>query len=214
MSLSMGEIEMMTVQHLQRALASEKLTHMSSILKYRYGIDVSPDISNSDDSYALVLRDVSVAADMRVSYSSEGIIKTWTELEAQFIMTTFIGAFPTHNWYSMMANEYGNANISINMFRGTGENSSSPHRAWISDAKELRNRLAREKIDHICSILACKYGLELTIRRVGDNREISLTNIEEPYQARYCYSADRLLECNVEQETSMLQRYFIRRYGS
>ncbi|QSO48494.1 hypothetical protein [Alicyclobacillus mengziensis] len=206
-----------TMQQLQHDWAGEKLSHIASILDYRYGIDVTCAMSKADDDYSLVLKDEELDADMWVSYKSVDIIKSNVDREALQIWMMFVGALPFDYRNTNQADESikTDATTSTKQVQETVENMPTTVRIDM-DEEELRRGLASEKLAHITSILECRYGIVATpvILAKHDEYQVCMEDLHEFADVGYCYDIDDMLECNAEHEASNLRKLFVWHHAS
>ncbi|MCF8564676.1 hypothetical protein LLE49_07940 [Alicyclobacillus tolerans] len=206
-----------TMQQLQHDWAGEKLSHISSILEYRYGIDVTPAMSKADDDYSLVLKDEELDADMWVSYKSVDIIKSNVDEEVLQIWMMFVDTLPFDYRNTNQADESiaTDAIASTKRVQETVENMPTTIRMDM-DEEELRRGLASEKLAHITSILECRYGIIATpvIRAKHDEYQVCMEDLREFADVGYCYDIDDMLECNAEHEASYLRKLFVWHHAS
>ena len=203
-----------SIQQLQHDWAGEKLSHIASILDYRYGIDVTPAMSKADDDYSLVLKDEELDADMWVSYKSVDIIKSNVDEEALQIWMTFVSALP-FDYEEATEDDEPIATTSTKQVQETVENMPTTVRIDMAE-EELRRGLASEKLAHITSILECRYGIVATpvILAKHDEYQVCMEDLHEFADVGYCYDIDDMLECNAEHEASNLRKLFVWHHAS
>lgn len=203
-----------TMQQLQHDWAGEKLSHIASILDYRYGIDVTPTMSKADDDYLLVLKDEELDADMWVSYKSVDIIKSNVDEEAVQIWMMFVSALP-FDYEEATEDDEPIATTSTKQVQETVENMPTTVRIDMAE-EELRRGLASEKLAHITSILECRYGIVATpvILAKHDEYQVCMEDLQEFSDVGFCYDIDDMLECNAEHEASYLRKLFVWHHAS
>lgn len=209
MSTSIVQIADVKGHQLQRDWAAEKLSHIASVLKYRYGIEASP--ANTDNSYALSLIDEQFKKHARVSYTFIGIIKSDVRDEALIIAKRFVSNLPVDG---NISTEFDTCSVAFETwdegalrYREPGSNLLQAEYLNVSESW-VRRKLAFERLAHISSILEYRYGVN--IQSENDKYPISATDMGVSVELRYWYNTNDLLESTAEQEALFLRKFFVR----
>ncbi|TDY38762.1 hypothetical protein C7445_1333 [Alicyclobacillus sacchari] len=198
-----------TIQQLQHYLACEKLSHITSILTYRYGVKVTPISFYPYGSYELVLKGEEPDSNISIWYESNKIIQKKADEESLKIWTYFVSQLPSD--YPMDNEEKAVVATFPEGVQQTCISNMSPAERIHPNEVELRQSLASERLSHIALILQYRYDIEaVPVIKVKDAiYQICAKDFRGGEDAGHSYSMKDMLECNAEQEAYFFRMLYL-----
>ena len=202
-------------QRIIKQLANEKISHLFSLLKHRYGIEVNFDSCN--DEYSIVLNDDKLENPITLRFQTKQLLSLNTMAVAELFNIVLVSRiiFKERQSYSFDLQELKTLLPTFNL----QVKSMEFQKFFYTDIENLEYdwlillfRLVGEIVDHITTLLNFKYGIESAMY-VG-YKSLSFSILLYDIEVTHDFSFTEIILCNVEKEALKIRKAFMQKIAS